>query len=65
MAVGGVVNNLNKDMVKRVFIAIPNPTLQKEFAEKIEAIEQQQALIQQSSDEVQMLFDSRMDYWFD
>lgn len=65
MAVGGVVNNLNKDMVKRVFIAIPNPTLQKEFAEKIEAIEQQKSLIQQSIDEVQMLFDSRMDYWFD
>ncbi len=64
MAVGGVVNNLNKDMVKRVFIAIPNPTLQQEFADKIEAIERQKSLIQQSIVETQTLFDSRMDYWF-
>ena len=45
-------------------ISYPPLALQQEFAEKIEAIEQQKALIQQSIAEVQTLFDSRMDYWF-
>lgn len=43
---------------------LPPLPLQQEFASKVEAIERQKALIQQSIDEVQTLFDSRMDYWF-
>ncbi|MDY6412882.1 MAG: restriction endonuclease subunit S [Bacteroidales bacterium] len=46
-------------------LTIPPLPLQKEFASKVEAIERQKTLIQQSIDEVQTLFDSRMDYWFD
>lgn len=45
-------------------IPIPPLPLQQAFAEKVEAIERQKELINQSLREVQTLFDSRMDYWF-
>lgn len=38
--------------------------LQQEFAEKIESIEKQKELIRKSIEEVEMLFNSRMDYYF-
>ena len=43
---------------------LPPLPLQQEFADKVEAIERQKSLIQQSIVETQTLFDSRMDYWF-
>lgn len=55
----------NQAFIKSLSICIPPLSLQQEFAEKVEAIERQKTLIQQSIDEVQTLFDSRMDYWFD
>ncbi len=45
-------------------ILVPPLPLQQAFAEKVEAIERQKELINQSIREVQTLFDSRMDYWF-
>ena len=45
-------------------ICLPPLPLQQSFAEKVEAIERQKELINQSIREVQTLFDSRMDYWF-
>lgn len=45
-------------------IPLPPLTFQQFFASKIEAIERQKALIQQSITEVETLFNSRMDYWF-
>ena len=45
-------------------VALPPLPLQQEFADKVEAIERQKSLIQQSIVETQTLFDSRMDYWF-
>ena len=51
------------DLVK-ISICVPPLPLQQEFASKIEAIERQKSLIQQSIVETQTLFDSRMDYWF-
>ncbi len=45
-------------------LPIPPLSLQQEFAEKVEAIERQKALVQQSIAETQTLFDSRMDHWF-
>lgn len=45
-------------------IPLPPLPLQQEFASKIEAIERQKSLIQQSIVETQMLFDSRMEHWF-
>ena len=45
------------------FIA-PPISLQQQFASKIEAIEHQKELIKQSIKEVETLFNSRMDYYF-
>lgn len=56
--------HLTKQGMEQYDLPLPPLALQEEFAAKIEAIEQQKALIQQSIAEVQTLFDSRMDYWF-
>ena len=45
-------------------VLAPPLSLQQEFAEKIEAIEQQKALVQASIAETKTLFNSRMDYYF-
>lgn len=58
------VPNLHLGEIKKAKIIYPPLPLQQEFADKVEAIERQKTLIQQSIDEVQTLFDSRMDYWF-
>ncbi len=58
------VPNLHLGEIKKARIIYPPLALQQEFAAKVEAIEQQKALVQQSIAEVQTLFDSRMDYWF-
>lgn len=50
--------------IMRYKISLPPLALQQQFAEKIEAIEQQKERIRQSLAEVQLLFDSRMDYYF-
>ena len=49
---------------KQFIIPLPPLTLQQSFASKIEAIERQKALIQQSITEAETLFNSRMDYYF-
>ena len=45
-------------------IIIPTMEMQEQFASKIEAIEHQKELIKQSIKEVETLFNSRMDYYF-
>ena len=45
-------------------IIIPPLSLQQQFASKIEAIEHQKELIQKSIKEVETLFNSRMDFYF-
>lgn len=45
-------------------LPVPPLSLQQEFAEKIEAIERQKALVQQSIDETQTMFDCTMDKYF-
>ena len=52
-----------KELGKKM-LTIPPLSLQQSFACKIESIERQKSLIQQSIKEVQTLFDSRMDYYF-
>lgn len=64
LAVGGVVNNLNSELVRSVYVPIPDFNMQLQFAEKIEAIEKQKDLIKKSLHEVETLFNSRMDYYF-
>ena len=64
MAQGGNQANLNLKLVSSISIPIPPLSLQQEFAEKIESIEKQKELIRKSIEEVEMLFNSRMDYYF-
>ena len=45
-------------------LLLPPLSLQQQFASKIEAIERQKELIKQSIKEVETLFNSRMDYYF-
>ena len=45
-------------------LPVPPLSLQQSFASKIEGIEHQKALIQQSIAETETLFNSRMDYYF-
>mgnify|MGYP002868799800 CR=1 FL=1 len=45
-------------------IPVPPLALQQEFAEKVEAIERQKALVRASIVETETLFNSRMDYYF-
>ena len=54
----------NLSFVRSLPIIAPPLSLQQTFASKIEAIEKQKSLIQQSIAETQTLFDSRMDYYF-
>ncbi len=64
VASGATFAELKIFVLRELNTILPPLPLQQEFAEKVEAIERQKALIQQSIDEVQTLFDSRMDYWF-
>ncbi len=61
---GGTQKFISLGMIRKLPTPLPPLPLQQEFASKVEAIERQKSLIQQSIDEVQTLFDSRMDYWF-
>lgn len=56
--------HLTKIGMEQYQLPIPPLSLQQTFAKKIEAIEKQKELINQSIKETQTLFDSRMDYYF-
>lgn len=65
MAKGAVHQaNINAKELASIIIPVPPLPLQQSFASKIEAIEQQKALVQQSITEAETLFNSRMDYYF-
>lgn len=61
---GNGQTNLRKNEVEKCPIQMPPLDLQQSFAKKIEAIEKQKELINQSIKEVQLLFDAKMDYYF-
>ncbi len=56
-----VISNIT---LKEVKVLFPPLSLQEEFAEKVEAIERQKALVQQSIEETQTMFDYTMDKYF-
>ncbi len=58
------VPNLHLGEIRKAKILLPPLSLQQAFAQKVEAIERQKELINQSIAEVQTLFDSQMDYYF-
>ena len=55
---------LPKSMMEKYSICVPPLSLQQEFAEKVEAIERQKALVQESIEETQTMFDCTMDKYF-
>ena len=52
------------NQLKGMLCPIPPLDLQKEFVQKIEAIEKQKELVRRSIVETEILCNSRMDYWF-
>ena len=65
VCVGGIdKRQINKEHVERFPIIYPPMVLQEEFAEKVQAIEQQKDTINRSIAESQKLFDYTMDKYF-
>jgi type I restriction enzyme, S subunit len=62
---GGTMDILNVGIVKNLEIIVPPIELQNQFAEIVTQIETQKALVKQSIDETQRLFDSLMSKYFD
>lgn len=60
----GMQPNVSSREIESVQFFVPPLNLQQQFASKIEAIECQKELIKQSIKEVETLFNSRMDYYF-
>ncbi len=54
----------DKKEIMKYELLLPPLSLQREFAEKVEAIERQKALVQQSIEQTQTLFDYTMDKYF-
>ena len=61
---GGAIPQLTVPMIKKEPCPLPPLPLQQQFAEKVEAIEHQKEMIKQSIKEIETLFNSRMDYYF-
>ena len=63
-SIGGMTKYLTMGILEKISFIIPPLALQQEFASKIEAIEKQKALIKKSIEEVETLFNSRMNEYF-
>ncbi|MBR5296883.1 MAG: restriction endonuclease subunit S [Parabacteroides sp.] len=64
IAPDGVQPNLNTSIMKAFNQIIPPLIIQKNFVDKICSIEKQKSLITQSLGEAEVLYKSRMDYYF-
>lgn len=58
------IPSLRRTDILKIKLPVPPLSLQQEFAEKVEAIERQKALVQQSIEETQTMFDCTMDKYF-
>ncbi|WP_373485330.1 restriction endonuclease subunit S [Acetobacterium malicum] len=65
LSIGSTVKHLSVDDCKKFRIKVPPLSLQTQFAAIVQKIDQQKALVQQSIDETQTLFDSLMSQYFD
>ena len=65
LAVGGVVNNLNSSLVRKVDVSIPPLPLQHLFAQRIEQIEHQKSEVTKAITDLETLLASRMQHWFE
>ena len=64
LASGATFIELKLFVLRDMLLPFPPLALQQDFASKIEAIEKQKALIKKSIEEVETLFNSRMEYYF-
>ena len=64
VATGIAQKTVGLNSLRQFNVILPPLSLQQEFAEKVEAIELQKALVQQSIDETQTMFDYTMDKYF-
>ena len=64
IVVGGVVNNLNSEMVRNLKVIIPPMDIQIKFSEILEQVDKLKFEVQKSLDESQTLFDSLMQEYF-
>ena len=64
LAQGVAQPGLSVGKVSEEYLPLPPLPLQQTFASKVEAIEKQKELIKQSLGEVETLFNSRMDFYF-
>lgn len=64
LGVGATFKEVSKKAISGYMTILPPLPLQQAFAEKVQAIEQQKELINQSIKDVQTLFDAKMDYYF-
>lgn len=63
-AKGATMLNINCGVVESIPLILPPLSLQEKFAERIEQIEEQKKIVENTIAELQTLLDSRMDYWF-
>lgn len=61
---GGTQKFVALGTIRNLPIPLPSIEIQQQFADKIEAIEKQKALIKQSITQTEELFNARMDYYF-
>ncbi len=61
---GAAITRLTIAKINKIRIPLPPIDLQNQFAERVQTIEHQKELIKQSIKEVETLFNSRMDYYF-
>lgn len=61
---GIALKQINMKDLRQIELIFPPLSLQRSFAAKIESIEHQKQLLRVSIKETEMLFQSRMDYWF-
>lgn len=61
---GTTIKNVSLKSMRSMPIPLPPIELQNSFAAKIQSIEHQKQLLKESIKETEMLFQSRMDYWF-
>lgn len=61
---GATRARISAGQLKQLKVILPPLSLQEQFAKQIEAIEAQKSAIEMSIEELQILHDSRMDYWF-
>ena len=64
IATGGAQANISQNIIRETYLCVPPLDYQHSFASKVEAIEKQKELIKQSIAETELLFNSRMQYYF-